>query len=71
MDWLTLKRPPGVKYDPNLRFFSPDTFYGVPYNDTNLHDCHDRCPLGWHSGFVLLVITVFLKISIFPIWGQI
>jgi len=35
---LTLRRPPGVKYDPSLRFFFPITFFGVSYNDTNLRD---------------------------------
>ena len=58
---LTLKRPPGVKFDPSLRFFF-DNVFDVSYNDTNLRDfCHDKFPLGPHSGFVLLAITVFLK----------
>jgi len=34
---LTLKGPPGVKYDSSLRFFF-DTFFDVSYNDTNLRD---------------------------------
>ena len=34
---LTLKRPPGVKFDPSLCFFS-DNFFGVSYNDTNRGD---------------------------------
>ena len=34
---LTLKRPPGVKFDPSLRFFF-DNFFGVSYNETNLRD---------------------------------
>jgi len=33
---LTLKRPPGVKFDPSLRFF--DNFFGESYSDTNLRD---------------------------------
>jgi len=39
---------------PQPSFFF-DNVFGVSYNDTNLR------PLGRHSGFVLLVITVFLK----------
>jgi len=34
---LTLKQPPGVKFDPSLRFFAI-TFFGVSYNDTKLCD---------------------------------
>jgi hypothetical protein len=35
---LTLKRPPGVKYDPKLRSFYSDNFLGVSYKDTNIRD---------------------------------
>jgi len=57
---------------PQPSFFFSDNFFDVSYSDTNLSWlCHDRCPVGRHSGFVLLVITGFLKISIFPLWGQI
>jgi len=42
---------------PSLFF---DNVFGVCYNEP-LWICHDKCPLGRHSGFVLLVITVFLK----------
>ena len=36
---LTFKRPPGVKFDPSLRFFFDNFFYvRVSYNDTNLRD---------------------------------
>jgi hypothetical protein len=56
---LTLKRPPGVKFGPSLRFFS-DNFFVAFYNDTNLRDFVTyKCPLGQHNGFVLFVTTVF------------
>jgi len=35
--YLTLKRPPGVRYDPSLRFLF-NKFFGVSYNDINLRD---------------------------------
>jgi len=68
---LTLKRPPGVKFAPSLRFFFSITFLVYLTMTPTFLTCRDKFPLGQHSGFVLLVITVFLKISIFPLWGQI
>jgi hypothetical protein len=37
INYLTLNRPPGVKFDPSLRFFS-DYFFGVSYNYTKFRD---------------------------------
>ena len=57
---LTLKRPPWVKYDPKWPFF-PITFLCMLQWHQLSWLCYDKCNLGRHSGFVLLVIIDFLK----------
>ena len=61
---LTLKRPPGVKFDPSLRFFR-QLFWCILQWHKPSWLCHDKFPLGPHSGYVLLVIAVFLKFRFF------
>ena len=62
---LTLKRQPGVKFDSSLRLFSDNNFWCVLQWHKTSWLCHDKCPVCRHSGFMLLVTTVFLKFLFF------